>query len=135
MTTIHRGLDVMNPGGVDSGSAERAQAAAGQNAQLQPQAQGGSGSPPAEVQITSAAQLLATLEQQVSGTPELDQGRVDAIRRSLGEGSYQVDSGRVAAGWLAARQLDAQLVAGGSGANSSSVKAFAATAQLGSDPG
>jgi negative regulator of flagellin synthesis FlgM len=61
------------------------------------------------VQITPAAQLLANVEQQLANTPEVDQGRVDAIRQALNNGTYQVDSSRVADGLLAAQRFDAQV--------------------------
>jgi flagellar biosynthesis anti-sigma factor FlgM len=135
VTTIHHGLDLSNLTGVDSGSADKTQAAPGPGAQNPAQAQPGPVSPPGEVQITSTAQLLATLEQQVAGTPEVNQGQVDALRRAVGSGTYHVDASRVADGLLAARKLDIQASANsGSGAQSPSLKAFAATAQLGSDP-
>ena len=127
MTTIHHGLDVNAP---------RTQAAPGQTAQAQAQsqAQPGSGAPTAEVEITPTAQLLATLEQQIAATPEVDQSRVDSIGQALSNGSYQVDSSRVADGLLAAQKFDAQASkAAGSGTQSSSAKAFAQTAQLGSE--
>ena len=128
MTTIHHGLDVNAP---------RTQAAPGQTAQAQTQAQT-QAQPgvvaPAEVEITPTAQLLANLEQQLAGTPDLDQSRVDSIRQALSNGSYQLDSSRVADGLLAAQKFDALATkASGSVAHSTTAKAFADTAQLGSD--
>ena len=129
MTTIHHGLDV---------NASRTQAAPGQTAQ--PQTQARTPTPPggisaqAEVEITPTAQLLATLEQQIAATPDINQSRVEPIRQALSSGSYQIDSSRVADGLLAAQKFDAQATqASGSGTQSSSAKAFADTAQFGSD--
>jgi negative regulator of flagellin synthesis FlgM len=110
VTIIHHGLDV-KPTGLGSGAADKAQSAPGQGASLQPQAQPGSDSPPQEVQITPTALLLANVEQQLAATPVVDQGRVDAIRQALNHGSYQVDSGRVADGVLAAQRFDARVTA------------------------
>jgi negative regulator of flagellin synthesis FlgM len=125
VTTIHSGLDVNAP---------RTQAAPGQITQAQTQAQPGGAAPPAEVEITPTAQLLATLEQQIASTPDINQSRVDSIDQALSNGAYQVDSSHVADGLLAAQKFDAQATkASGSGTHSSSVKAFADTAQLGSD--
>ena len=125
MTTIHHGLDVNAP---------RTQAAPGQSTPAQTQAQPGGVVPPAEVEITPTAQLLANLEQQLAGTPDLDQSRVDSIRQALSNGSYQLDSSRVADGLLAAQKFDALATkASGSVAHSTTAKAFADTAQLGSD--
>jgi negative regulator of flagellin synthesis FlgM len=127
VTTIHHGLDVNVP---------TTQAAPGQTAQAQTQAQAqpGGASRPAEVEITPTAQLLATLEQQIAATPDINHSRVDPIRQALSNGSYQVDASRVADGLLAAQKFDAQATkAAGSVTQSSSAKAFADTAQLGSD--
>lgn len=135
MTIIHNGLNP-NPAGLGTAAADKTEAAQGQATAAQTQAQPGSDSPSQEVQITPTAQLLASLEQQLAATPEVDQGRVDAIRQALSNGSYQVDSGRVADGVLAAQKFTAQAAAGsGSGAQLQSLKAFATTAQLGSDSG
>ena len=129
MTTIHHGLDLNGPGGLGSGSTDKTQAAPGQTAQAQP----GVAAPPAEVEITPTAQLLANLEQQIAGTPDINQSHVDAIRQALSNGSYQVDSSRVADGLLAAQKFDAQATkSSGSVTQSTTAKAFADTAQLGS---
>ena len=135
MTTIHQRLDV-NPAGLGSGATDKTQSAPGQGASAQTLPQSGSGSAAQEVQITPAAQLLASVEQQLANTPEVDQGRVDGIRQALNDGSYQVDSGRVADGLLRAQKFDAQAASGaGAGAQAQSLKAFATTAQLGTDSG
>ena len=135
MTIIHQSQGVMGPGGLGAGAADKTQAAPSQAAPLQAQAQSGSGSQPAEVEITPTAQLLANLAQQIAGTPDIDQSRVDSIRQALGSGSYQIDSSRVADGVLTAQKFDAQAAAGANpGPQSTTAKAFAATAQLGPDP-
>ena len=134
MTTIHHGVAVNGSGAVGSGSTDKAQAAPGQIAPTQTQAQPGGAAPSPEVAITPTAQLLANLEQQIAGTPDINQSRVDSIRQALSNGSYQVDSRRVADGLLAAQKFDAQATkASGSLVQSTGAKAFAATAQLGSD--
>ncbi|MEJ0007403.1 MAG: flagellar biosynthesis anti-sigma factor FlgM [Steroidobacteraceae bacterium] len=130
MTTIHRGQDVNGLVGPGSGSAEKAQAAQSQSAQPLAQMQPAPSSQPGEVQITPAAQLLAKLERQLSGTPDVNQSRVDAIRQALDNGSYQIDSSRVADGLLTAQRFDAQASSGtGSGTQSMLAKAFADTAK------
>ena len=87
MTTIHHGLDVHGPGGLGSGSADKTQSAAAQSSQPQTPAQPGALSPSPEVEITPTAQLLATLEQQIASTPDVNQGRVDSVGQALGNGS------------------------------------------------
>jgi negative regulator of flagellin synthesis FlgM len=111
VTTIHNGLETSL--GIGSGAADKAQAAQSQAASAQQsQVQSGSATQPGEVQITQAAQLMADLEQQISSTPDIDQSRVDSIRQSLSNGSYQVSSSSIADGLLAAQNFDAQASAG-----------------------
>lgn len=136
MTIIHHSQGVTGPGGLGAAATDKTQTAPNQASLGQSQAEPGSGTAPAEVDITPTAQLLANVAQQIAATPEIDQNRVDAIRQALGNGSYQIDSSRVADGLLAAQKIDAQAAAGASpGPQSATAKAFAATAQLGSDPG
>lgn len=135
MTTIHHRPDP-NLAGIGAGSADKAQAASGQAAQTQSQAQPGIIGQPGEVQITPTAQLLSNVEQQIAGAPDIDQSRVDAIRQALSNGSYQVDSGRIADGVIAANKFDAQAASGAaSPAHANTVKAFATTARLGAEKG
>jgi flagellar biosynthesis anti-sigma factor FlgM len=135
VTTIHHGQGVIGPGGLGTGATDKTQGAQTQASQGQTQAVAESGTAPGEVEITPTAQLLANLAQQIAGTPDSDQSRVDSIRQALVSGSYSIDSSRVADGLLAAQKFDAQAAAGASpGPQSATAKAFAATAQLGSDP-
>ncbi len=131
MTTIHHGLDLNGPSGLGSGSTDKTQVVPGQSAQAQTQAQSGVLPAPAEVEITPTAQLLATLAQQIASQPDADQNRVDAIRQSLGNGSYRIDASRVADGVLAAQRFDAQ--AANPAVAGNPAKAFTDTAQLGSE--
>jgi len=132
VTTIHHGQGMTGLGGHGSVATEKAQSAQSPGAQLQTQAEPGSSSQPGEVEITPTAQLLANVAQQLATSPDIDQSRVDSIRQALSNGSYQIDSSRVATGLLAAQKMDAQ--ASSAGPQSTTAKAFAATAQLGSDP-
>ena len=109
MTIIHRGLDV-SATGLGTGAADKTQTGQGPAASAQTQAQPDA-SNPQEVQITSAALLLANVEQQLAKAPALDQTRVDSIRQALSNGTYQVDSGRIADGVLAAQRFDARVAA------------------------
>ena len=135
MTIIQHNQGVTGSGSLGAGAAEKTQTAPNPASQLLTQAPPGSASQPGEVEITPTAQLLAGLAQQIAATPDIDQSRVDAVRQALGGGSYQIDSSRIADGLLAAQKIDAQAAAGASaGPQSTTAKAFAATAQLGSDP-
>ena len=125
MTTIHRGQETSGLAGLGAGTTDRTQAAPSQNAPVQSSQQSVT-VPAGEVEITPTAQLLASLEQQISSTPDINQSRVDGIRQALATGSYQVDSRRVADGLLAAQKFDAQAAAAaGLGTQSNPAKAFA----------
>jgi negative regulator of flagellin synthesis FlgM len=135
VTIIHHSQGVTGPGGLGAAATDKTHTAPNQASQSQAQAEPGSSTQPTEVEITPTAQLLANVAQQIAGTPDIDQSRVDAIRQALERGSYQIDSSRVADGLLAAQKIDAQAAAGASpGPQSATAKAFAATAQLGSNP-
>ena len=130
MTTIHRGQDVNGLTGLGSGSADKARAAHSHGAPPQGLAQPSPTSQSDAVEITPTAQLLAQLEQQLSGTPDVNQSRVSAISQALGNDSYQVDSGRIADGVLAAQKFNAQAAsAAAPGPQSNPAKIFADTAK------
>jgi negative regulator of flagellin synthesis FlgM len=132
VTTIHHGLDATGLAGLGSGTADKTQATGSQVADTSSQAPNPSIASNGDVQITSAAQLLSNVEQQIASAPDVNQSRVDAIRQSLANGSYQFNSSKVADGVLAAQQFDAQASAGpSSGTQTHSVRAFTTTAHLG----
>lgn len=62
------------------------------------------------VHITDSARALAALSQTIQALPETDAGRVATLQQAIANGSYSVDSGRIAARML---QLEQDL--GGSG--------------------
>jgi negative regulator of flagellin synthesis FlgM len=132
VTTIHNGLEANL--GLIPGSADRTQATQAKTADHTSQSRNPtSTAQPNEVDITPTAQLMAGLEQQLAGTPDIDQSRVDSISQALGNGSYRIDAGRIAGGLISAQKFDAQASAGpASGSQSNPLKAFTATAQLGS---
>jgi negative regulator of flagellin synthesis FlgM len=131
VTTIHHGLPT-GLAGVGSGSTDKTPATGAPATQAQTPTQPGASNASGEVEITSAAQLLSSVEQQLAGVPEVNQSRVDAISQALNDGSYQIDSGRIADGLLAAQKFDAQAAtsSAGSSAQSNSLQAFTTTAQL-----
>jgi negative regulator of flagellin synthesis FlgM len=49
-----------------------------------------------DTQITDSARTLAALEQTVRDLPAIDEARVQQIAARLADGSYEIDSGRVA---------------------------------------
>ncbi len=124
MTTIHNGLE--SSLGLIPGSADKTQATQSTSAdQTSQQAQVSATSQPSEVDITPTAQALASLEQQLASTPDIDQSRVDSISKALSNGTYKIDAARIADGVLAAQNFDAQASAGtATAAQSHTVKAY-----------
>jgi negative regulator of flagellin synthesis FlgM len=61
---------------------------------------GSGASSPDNVQITSTARSLASLEQSIRDMPAIDQERVAEIEARLSSGKYQMDPQRVADGLL-----------------------------------
>ena len=57
-------------------------------------------SSPSEVRITSTAELLARVQQNLSAQPAVNATRVEAVRRALAEGSYRVNPDQVASGLM-----------------------------------
>ena len=48
------------------------------------------------VNLTQSASSLQALEKSIAAAPEVDQQKVDAVRKAINEGSYKVDSERTA---------------------------------------
>ena len=49
-----------------------------------------------QLSLTSSAQLLKELSEAVAASPEVDKGRIEAIRQAIADGSYDVDAQRIA---------------------------------------
>jgi flagellar biosynthesis anti-sigma factor FlgM len=58
-----------------------------------------------EVSITGDAATLAALERAVAATPEVDVQRVEAVQKSLADGSYQLDPRKTAENFLRLENL------------------------------
>lgn len=48
------------------------------------------------VNLTQTANSLQALEKSIAAAPEVDQQKVDAVRKAINEGSYKVDSEQTA---------------------------------------
>jgi negative regulator of flagellin synthesis FlgM len=48
------------------------------------------------VNLTQTASSLQALEKSIAAAPEIDQQKVDAVRKAISEGTYKVDSERTA---------------------------------------
>lgn len=64
---------------------------------------------PGEVSITSTAALLARLEQVLGAHAPVDQHRVESVSRAIADGSYKVDSTKVASGLMQSERALAPL--------------------------
>lgn len=61
--------------------------------------------PTDEVSLSTGALTLLEIRQRLSAQPDLDQKRVDAIREALNQGSYRIDTRRVAEALIAHERL------------------------------
>lgn len=52
------------------------------------------------VELTSSAKLLERLEKTLAGLPEVNRGRVEAVRTAIEKGDYVIDSDKIAAALL-----------------------------------
>lgn len=57
-----------------------------------------------DTQITDSARTLAALEQTVRDLPAIDEAHVHQVSARLADGSYQIDSDRIAAKLLRSEQ-------------------------------
>lgn len=60
-----------------------------------------------DVRLTDTATNLKQVEARLASLPDVDQARVDAVRKRLEAGSYRADAGRIAERLL---KLDRELV-------------------------
>lgn len=54
------------------------------------------------VELTSGAKLLERLEKTLAGLPEINSGRVEAVRTAIESGDYVIDADKIAAALLKA---------------------------------
>ncbi len=52
--------------------------------------------PSSSVSLTSAASQLQAAEKSIAAAPVVDQSKVDAVKKTINEGSYNVDAERIA---------------------------------------
>jgi negative regulator of flagellin synthesis FlgM len=52
------------------------------------------------VELTSGAKLLERLEKTLAGLPEINSGRVEAVRTAIESGDYVIDADKIAAALL-----------------------------------
>ena len=48
------------------------------------------------VELTSGAKLLERLEKTLAAMPEIDAGRVEAVKSAIASGDYQIDAEKIA---------------------------------------
>lgn len=51
---------------------------------------------PDTVELTSGAQLLERLDKSLASLPDIDQGRVDAVKTAIANGDYTIDAEKIA---------------------------------------
>ena len=52
------------------------------------------------VELTSSAKLLERLEKTLASLPDIDRGRVEAVKTAIENGEYQIDADKIAAALL-----------------------------------
>jgi len=52
------------------------------------------------VELTSSAKLLERLEKTLASLPDIDRGRVEAVKTAIENGEYQIDADSIAAALL-----------------------------------
>lgn len=52
--------------------------------------------PSSNVNLTDKATSLQALEKSIAAAPEVDQQKVEAVRKSINEGSFKIDAERTA---------------------------------------
>ena len=52
------------------------------------------------LRLTGDATSLLTLQREIASSPSFDEGKVAAVRKSLEDGSYQINAGRIAEAML-----------------------------------
>lgn len=57
-----------------------------------------------EVKLSSQAQQLQAIEERLRELPEVDSARVEQIKQAIADGSYQIDSTRIADKLIALEQ-------------------------------
>ena len=65
--------------------------------------------PESDVSITSTASLLAHLQQSLAANSSVDQSRVDSISKALADGTYNVNSQKIAHGLIHVERALGQL--------------------------
>jgi negative regulator of flagellin synthesis FlgM len=103
MTINIRGLDIS--GGATASSAPKA--AATQSTSTLPQ--NATQQHHTQMSITSTASMLARLQQALANSSAIDQGRVDAISKSLAAGTYRVNGDNIAHGLINTERALGQL--------------------------
>ena len=81
-------------GNVGTGNAAQSGQGAAENKAAE--SQGNPASSRDTVSLTPEAQQLRDLESSIAELPEVDSGRVNAIKDAIADGSFEIDSNRIA---------------------------------------
>lgn len=84
------------PAGIQRSAGTQPAAPASEPVQAAPQAENGE-----SVRLSAQAQQLQQITDQLREQPEVDAARVESLRQAIADGSYQVDSDRLAGKLLA----------------------------------
>lgn len=62
--------------------------------------------PADNVSFSAQAQLLTKLEGRISQAPDVDRGKVEAVKQALADGRYKIDAQKIAAAILAQEDIN-----------------------------
>jgi negative regulator of flagellin synthesis FlgM len=91
-------LNGIDLSGVTASSTHKASST--QSAPSNPSQEEATQQPQSHVNITSTASLLAHLQRSLAARPAVDQSRVDAVGKSISDGTYKVNPDEIAHGLL-----------------------------------
>lgn len=96
MTNEINGLPRPRPAAADESKGAKAPAPAARAPAAPASAPGAPAAPSDTIKLTEAAARLQRLEAALSEMPDIDQRRVEALRREIESGAYRTDPERVA---------------------------------------
>lgn len=71
-------------------------ASTGATSRLETAIQATPGTKSETVELTSGAKLLERLEKTLASMPEIDAGRVEAVKTAIANGDYEIDAEKIA---------------------------------------
>ena len=97
---LNGNLNGLEPNNIGLGSSQKTAKPQSSAISSQPESSQTTQESQSSVNITSTASVLASAQQSLSAQPAVDHSRVAAISKALENGSYKIDSNKIASGLL-----------------------------------